>query len=136
MKLPNGKYVSLGKIETELKTCSIIDNICVYADPSKPYCVALVAPNETVLIEFAKTLGISGKFAELCSSPGVEQAVLKKLLKHAEQRRLHEFETPTAITLCPDSWSPNSGLVTAAFKIKRTAIQAKYQSEISRMYAT
>lgn len=41
VKLQYGEYVSLGKVESELKTCSLIDNVCVYADPTKLFVVAL-----------------------------------------------------------------------------------------------
>ncbi|CAN7980470.1 unnamed protein product [Ixodes pacificus] len=30
VKLVHGEYVSLGKVETELKTCPVIDNICLW----------------------------------------------------------------------------------------------------------
>jgi len=45
VKLQFGEYVSLGKVESELKTCFLLDNICVYADPTKMFSVALVCPN-------------------------------------------------------------------------------------------
>lgn len=32
VKLQAGEYVSLGKVESALKTCSLIDNICAYAN--------------------------------------------------------------------------------------------------------
>lgn len=32
MKLQAGEYVSLGKVEAVLKNCSLIDNICAYAN--------------------------------------------------------------------------------------------------------
>lgn len=32
MKLQAGEYVSLGKVESALKNCSLIDNICAYAN--------------------------------------------------------------------------------------------------------
>ena len=41
VKLQYGEYVSLGKVESELKTCSLVDNVCVYADPTKMFVVAL-----------------------------------------------------------------------------------------------
>lgn len=50
--------------------------------------------------------------------------------------KLHRFEIPTAVTLCKDIWTPDMGLVTAAFKLKRKDIQERYKNEISRMYAS
>lgn len=45
MKLQYGEYVSLGKVESELKTCPLVDNVCVYADPTKLFPVALLTAN-------------------------------------------------------------------------------------------
>ena len=39
-----------------------------------------------------------------------------------------------AVTLCNEMWDPDSGMVTAAFKIKRKPIQDFYQKDIDRMY--
>lgn len=136
VKLQAGEYVSLGKVEAELKTCAVVENICVYGDPSKNYCVALVCPNEKALSELATSLSISGEFETLCSNKIIEKAVLKELVEHSKKSRLAKFEVPAAITLCKDVWSPDMGLVTAAFKIKRKDIQQRYQADITRMYAS
>lgn len=32
VKLQAGEYVSLGKVEAILKNCSLVDNICAYAN--------------------------------------------------------------------------------------------------------
>lgn len=48
--------------------------------------------------------------------------------------KLQKTEIPAAVTLCKDVWTPDNGLVTAAFKLKRKDIQDRYQSDINRMY--
>lgn len=50
--------------------------------------------------------------------------------------KLQKFEVPAAVTLCKEVWSPDMGLVTAAFKLKRKDIQDRYQHDINRMYAS
>ncbi|KAH8386859.1 hypothetical protein KR093_003075 [Drosophila rubida] len=136
VKLQAGEYVSLGKVETELKTCGVIENICVYGDPTKQYTVALVVPDQHQLLQLAASIGVAGKsFKELCSSQIMEKAILKEIAEHASKRKLQKFEVPAAVTLCNEVWSPDMGLVTAAFKLKRKNIQDKYQSDINRMYA-
>ena len=39
-----------------------------------------------------------------------------------------------AVTLIGDLWTPESGLVTAAFKLKRKPITDHYQKDLKRMY--
>lgn len=86
VKLQAGEYVSLGKVEAELKTCSVVENICVYGDPSKQFTVALVVPNQKHLEEIALRQGVTGvEFEDLCTSPVVEKAVIRELAEHAKK---------------------------------------------------
>ncbi|KAL9914432.1 acyl-CoA synthetase long-chain isoform 3-T6 [Glossina fuscipes fuscipes] len=137
VKLQAGEYVSLGKVESELKTCTLVENICVYGDPTKQYTVALVVPNQKHLEELAQRNGLDSKsFEDLCSNPLMEKTVIKEIAEHAKKCKLQKYEVPAAITLCKEVWSPDMGLVTAAFKLKRKDIQDKYQHDINRMYAS
>lgn len=89
VKLQAGEYVSLGKVESELKTCPIIDNICVYGESSKYFVVALVVPNQKHLKDLALTLSISDtSFENLCSLPAMEKAVVKLLEDHGRKCKL------------------------------------------------
>lgn len=86
VKLQFGEYVSLGKIEAELKTCPIVENICVYGDSYKTFTVALIVPNAFYLEQIARNLGITGKsFEELCNEPQIEKAVLQELIEQAKK---------------------------------------------------
>jgi len=49
--------------------------------------------------------------------------------------KLANFEIPKRVKLCAELWTPDTGLVTAAFKLKRKQIQTHYESDINRMYA-
>lgn len=81
-----GEYVSLGKVEAELKTCPVVENICVYGDPHRTHTVALVVPNPYYLEEIAKNLGIVGKsIEELCNNPEIEKAVLQELVEQSKK---------------------------------------------------
>ena len=86
MKLQFGEYVSLGKVESELKTCPLVENICIYGDPSKTYTVALVVPNHRNIEEIAANLGItSTSFEDLCNDSRIEKAVLEELVEQAKK---------------------------------------------------
>ena len=86
MKLQFGEYVSLGKVESELKTCPLVENICIYGDASKTYTVALVVPSHRSLEEIATKLGItSTSLEDLCNDPRIEKAVLEELVEQAKK---------------------------------------------------
>lgn len=90
VKLQAGEYVSLGKVEAELKTCPFVENICVYGDPSKQFTVALVVPNQKHLEDLAAKQGLIGvEFEDMCSSPVLEKAVIKELAEHAKKCKFH-----------------------------------------------
>jgi len=81
-----GEYVSLGKVETELKTCPVVENICVYGDPTKQYTVALVVPNPSQLAGLGSRLGLNSlNFEQLCANQAVEKAVLREIGEHGKK---------------------------------------------------
>jgi long-chain acyl-CoA synthetase len=143
VKLQSGEYVSLGKVESLLKTCPLVENICLYGVSSQCYCVALVVPDRNKLISLAEKIGIiSNDTASeadvdvdaLCVNKELNKALLRELCAHGRKAGLEKFEMPGAITLCPELWTPESGLVTAAFKLKRKPIQDFYMKDLKRMY--
>jgi long-chain acyl-CoA synthetase len=86
VKLQAGEYVSLGKVEAELKTCPVVENICVYADPTRNNTVALVVPNPKNFEDMAVREGMTGvEFDDLCTSPVMEKAVIKEIAEHAKK---------------------------------------------------
>ena len=48
--------------------------------------------------------------------------------------RLQKFEIPQAVHLVSELWTPESGLLTAAMKLKRKNIEEKFSEEIAQMY--
>jgi len=86
VKLQLGEYVSLGKVETELKTCPVVENICVCGDATKQYTVALVVPNPSQLASLGSRLGLNSlNFEQLCANQAVEKAVLHEIGEHGKK---------------------------------------------------
>lgn len=135
VKLQLGEYVSLGKVESEMKTSPLIENICVYGESSKIFCVALVVPNEKALKKLAASMNIRGEFEELCANPAIAKAFLNEFFEHAKTTHLEKFEIPQKLKLISDVWSPSNNMLTAIFKIKRKEIQDRYKAEITEMYS-
>merc|ERR1711990_1059673 len=113
VKLQLGEYVSLGKVESQLKTHPVVENLCVYADSYQAHTVALIVPNKPILEKMASDIGkTESDYDKLCNDQDVVQMVLKALGIHGKKSNLEKFEIPTKLTLCPESWTPESGLVT------------------------
>lgn len=136
VKLQHGEYISLGKVEAALMLSHYVDNIMVYADPFHNYCVALVVPSHSALEKWAQESGIEYKsFSELCEKAEAIKEVQASLSKAAKEAKLDKFEIPAKIKLVPEPWTPESGLVTAALKLKREQIKAKFKNELDKLYA-
>jgi long-chain acyl-CoA synthetase len=136
VKLQMGEYVSLSKVECEVKIHPLVDIVCVYADPTKTATVALIIPDHSKLLELKDQLNISDNYAkkeDLCKNPILVDWVLKDIAAYVS-RRLQNFEVPKGITLVGEMWNPDSGLLTSAMKLKRKPIQNAYQQDIDRMY--
>uniref|UniRef100_A0A3Q1JDG1 long-chain-fatty-acid--CoA ligase n=1 Tax=Anabas testudineus TaxID=64144 RepID=A0A3Q1JDG1_ANATE len=134
VKLQAGEYVSLGKVEAMLKNCPLVDNICAYANSDETYVIGFVVPNQKQLLALADQYGIRGSWEELCNSKAMEELVLKAITETAVAVQLERFEIPRKICLSPDPWTPETGLVTDAFKLKRKNLKTHYQDDIERMY--
>lgn len=120
-----------------MKICPVVDNICVYGDSFHDYLIAIVVPNERALRNLAKQHDRDHlSHSQLCKDPVMIESVKMVLHERATQVKLNRTERPAKILLVEDEWTPDSGLVTAAMKIRRKNIQDRYINEINRMYKT
>ncbi|KAI1893199.1 hypothetical protein AGOR_G00121240 [Albula goreensis] len=134
VKLQAGEYVSLGKVEAVLKNCPLIDNICAYANSDQSYVIGFVVPNQRQLLALAEQKRIRGSWEQLCNSSVMETEVLEVITDAAIAGKLERFEIPRKIRLSAEPWTPETGLVTDAFKLKRKELKRHYQDDIERMY--
>ncbi|RWS24448.1 long chain fatty acid CoA ligase-like protein [Leptotrombidium deliense] len=137
VKLQYGEYISLGKVETELKSCPYVENICIYGDSRHTYVVALIVPNPKAIHNLAKEYAKEDlTLAELCRDPQINEAILASIVEHGKRAKLNKMEIPAKVKLCAEEWSPDSGLVTAALKLRRKNIQDHYKLDISKLYTS
>lgn len=138
IKLKHGEYVSLGNAESKLKTLPIVDNICVFADSTQDKTVVVIVPAADKLFSMSKLVGIDDEGAtveELCRDEKVKAFILKELQSHGRKQGLSRWEIPAAVHLTPDLWTPDSGLVTAALKLRRKQLGQHYQNMVREMYS-
>lgn len=60
--------------------------------------------------------------------------ILEKVHDACKDNGIEKFETPKRIKIVTESWTPESGLVNDALKLKRKAINEKYKDDIEQMY--
>ncbi|KAJ4306040.1 long-chain fatty acid-CoA ligase [Collariella sp. IMI 366227] len=128
VKLQGGEYIALEKLEAIYRGAAYVQNIMVHGDSAAPRPIAVVVPNEKVLLEKAKELGVDehGMHAD----KRVRGAVLKALQAVAKKEGLSGMETVSGVVLVDEEWTPVNGLVTATQKVNRKAIREKYKKEI------
>uniref|UniRef100_A0A8C5CNU0 long-chain-fatty-acid--CoA ligase n=2 Tax=Gadus morhua TaxID=8049 RepID=A0A8C5CNU0_GADMO len=134
VKLQAGEYVSLGKVEAVLKNCPLVDNICVYGNSEESYVIGFMVPNQKQLLELASKRGVRGSWEELCRHQAVEEMALEVISEAALAGELERFEVPCKLLLSPEPWTPETGLVTDTFKLKRKELRTHYLDDIARMY--
>ncbi|CAG2120718.1 unnamed protein product, partial [Medioppia subpectinata] len=136
-KLSNGEYISLGKIESALKSCKLVDNICVVTDSDSNCVMALVTPNTKALLSLAKQLSLPDSYSwdELCADPSLTDHVLQSIRQTSALSGLNRCEIPVKIKLCPEEWTADNHMITAAFKLKRNNVLSYYQSDVNEMFA-
>ena len=117
-----------------MKTHFAVDNVCVFGDSNRTFTVALIVPLKTDLDKVAKTLGLTMEHEQLINDINIKLHIMKDLISHGIESGLEKFEIPKDIALVSEDWTPESGLISTSFKVKRKKIQIDYQELIDRMY--
>ncbi|KAK9322804.1 eukaryotic long-chain fatty acid CoA synthetase (LC-FACS) [Lipomyces orientalis] len=123
VKTLNGEYIALEKAESIYRTCSIVGNICVYADADHVKPVAIIVPAEPAFLKLAKEKGLGDKqLGVLVHDPTLRKIVHDQLLDAGKKGGLAGIELVCGVVLDDEEWTPQNGLVTAAQKLQRKKI--------------
>jgi long-chain acyl-CoA synthetase len=139
VKLERGEYLSLGKVEAALQTeCALVAHALVAAQGHMRAPVALVVPHVRALRDAlrggdAPPDNVEGGDEALLRCPAAQRAVLRDIDAAARRAGLERWEVPTAVRLVPGPWTPESGLVTAALKVRRQAVHAAFRAQLQEM---
>ena len=134
----SNKGLTIGRniaVESVLKLHPVVDNICVVAHSTETYCVAVVVPSKPALAKFTQNSTTPEEQAALESLDlSIKDLLAKDMLRFGVKNGLEKFEVPKKIQLVYDEWTPDSGLVTAALKLKRKQVEETYRGEIKALY--
>ncbi|KAJ3232747.1 long-chain fatty acid-CoA ligase [Chytriomyces hyalinus] len=142
VKLSNGEYIALEKMESNYKVSKCVQSLCVYANPEKSFAVGIVQPVEKAILQLAQELALypgidvnKVDYQELCGRKEIRAAVLKDLQAIAKSVSFKQAEILGQIFLAHEEWTPQNGMLTAAMKLQRKLILEKYKKEVADMYA-
>jgi len=135
VKLSHGEYIALEALESKFKQDPFVEDICVVANSQRDLPAAIVVPNRKSLTAWAEQNGVDhSDYDKLCANPKAMEAVKQSLHATATKERMKTFEKPSGVFLTSDEWSVESGLVTAAMKLKRNEVQQKYKEQINKLF--
>ncbi|WVW82219.1 hypothetical protein I302_104225 [Kwoniella bestiolae CBS 10118] len=134
VKLANGEYLALEKVESVYKHCNSVMMLCVVAPPGADRPVALVYPHEGNLRNRLKANGIvdDGGPKEWASNLTIVSYLLGELRDEAKRGGLKGSELIRDVIMTEEEWSPENGMLTPAMKLARNSISKKYEKEIEK----
>jgi long-chain acyl-CoA synthetase len=141
VKLQSGEYIALERLESIYKSCNLVNNICVHADPNAKQPMALIFPHEPNLRKALEQLGTPATQAAakkdlegLCQDEEAVALVLKECNNTGKKAGFKSLEWLNAVVLTHEEWTPENGFVTAAQKVQRKKIAEAYKDDIKRVY--
>jgi len=139
-KLSQGEYVAAEKIENILLQSPFISQCFVYGDSFQSCLVAIIVPDEEVVLKWASDIDPNSlgneSFANLCKmSEQLMGEIMMEIKSLSKKNKLMGFETIRAVHLDAELFSEANGLVTPTFKLKRQQLKDYYLKQIEALYA-
>ncbi|OBG77894.1 carboxylic acid reductase [Mycobacterium sp. E3305] len=121
LKLAQGEFVTLAKLEAEFGNSPLVRQIYVYGNSSQPYLLAVVVPTEEAL------------------ASGDEESLKPKIadsLQHvARQAALQSYEVPRDFIIESTPFSLENGLLTGIRKLAWPKLKQHYGERLEQLYA-
>ncbi|KAF8894464.1 hypothetical protein BD779DRAFT_1745129 [Infundibulicybe gibba] len=141
MKLAQGEYVALEKIENLYTSAPIVGQIYVHGDSLQAFLLAVVIPDPIQLASIAsKVYGkpVSpdnlGVLAEACNDEKINAHVLDSLTREGQKNGLKGFEMVKRIHLSLDPFTMDDGTLTPTMKLRRKDAYNKFKTELDALY--
>lgn len=141
MKLSQGEYVALEKIENTYSTSPLIQQLYVHGDSMQNYLIGVLVPDYAVLAELIHKITHKrvkpedmAQLESACKDPKVQRAVQHQLDSQAKKAKLRGFEFVKRVHISFEPFTPDNNMLTPTFKIRRRDVYKRYQSTLDKMY--
>uniref|UniRef100_A0A8I5U400 Long-chain-fatty-acid--CoA ligase n=1 Tax=Pongo abelii TaxID=9601 RepID=A0A8I5U400_PONAB len=135
-KLAQGEYIAPEKIENIYVRSEPVAQVFVHGESLQAFLIAIVVPDVETLCSWARKRGFEGSFEELCRNKDVKKAILEDMVRLGKDSGLKPFEQVKGITLHPELFSIDNGLLTPTMKAKRPELRNYFRSQIDELYST
>lgn len=130
-KTSGGKFVAPSRVEAAIKRSVFINQVMLVGD-GRPHPAALVSPNWD-LVRTELNIAPNVPVADLVARPDVVKFLTKEVFDHTAD--LAKFEQVRRIAVLPRELTVEGGELSPTLKVKRRVVEARYASEIERLYA-
>ncbi len=128
-----GKNIAPVEIESLMKKSHLIGSVCVIGDRRHYLSVLLTLNHEGGAQTWAEEKQLpSLTIEELTEHPLVHEAIDKHI--HTVNEQLSRVQQIKKFVILPHPWTPESGELTPTLKLKRFAIEEKFNHIITEMY--
>ncbi|QRV75225.1 AMP binding enzyme [Ceratobasidium sp. AG-Ba] len=135
MKLSQGEYVALEKVENAYSTCPIVAQLYVHGDSLRDHLIAVVVPDPVQLEQIIAQAGLKDKpTADVINNKRVVAAIQKALDKEGKKQALNGFEMIKNVHVTLEPFTTENNLLTPTFKVRRRDAYMRYKEELDRLY--
>ncbi|MCV7100328.1 carboxylic acid reductase [Mycobacterium palustre] len=121
LKLAQGEFVTLAKLEAEFGNSPLVRQIYVYGNSAQPYLLAVVVPTEDALARYP--------LDEL------KPLIADSLQEVAKEAGLQSYEVPRDFLIETTPFSLENGLLTGIRKLAWPKLKAHYGERLEQLYA-
>ncbi|KAH9577706.1 AMP-dependent synthetase/ligase [Trypanosoma melophagium] len=131
-----GEYIAMEALESMYahNPLCLPNGVCVLVQPDKSYICALALTDESKAMEFAKEHDIAGSYPDILQNPVFRRKATESMQATARLADRQKFECVRHARFLNDEWTPENEILTAAGKLKRRVIDAKYADIIRSLF--
>lgn len=118
LKLSQGEFVTVAKLESVFSTSTLIRQIFVYGSSERAYLLAVIVPAEEAL-----------------ALPDPRAALAETLQHCAREAELESYEIPRDFLLESEPFTQGNGLLSGIGKLLRPALKQRYGARLEQLYA-
>ena len=122
LKLAQGEFVTVSKLEAAFGTSPLIRQIYVYGNSSRSYLLAVIVPSSEALAEVSDLETLRAELADTLQTV-------------ARDSGLQSYEIPRDFIIETEPFTLENGLLTGVRKLAWPKLKARYGAELEQLYA-